>query len=83
VFAVGDSVFAAISTRKRRCEDMKTALKNRPKEPCSYKTLEEWFEAFEKELRERLADLNKDDSRVYDIAKDHEALIIEEILGEA
>lgn len=42
-----------------------------------------WLESFEEELREKLALLNMGNKRVTSIAADHEAFIIEEILGDS
>jgi hypothetical protein len=40
--------------------------------------VEQWFEGFEKELREKYAKLCK--KRIWDIAADHQCFLIEELL---
>ena len=62
---------------------MKYNLKNRP-EPWQHKSMKEWFEGFEKELRERI-NINWDDQREVLLFYDNNDVydVIKEILGDA
>jgi hypothetical protein len=57
-------------------EKIKFTLKNRPKTLFAESSFAKWFEGFEKELRERIAQLEKTDRTAYGKA------ILKEILGE-
>jgi len=67
---------------------MKYNLKNRPRyekvknvgspDWYTHHKDEEWFDGFEKELREKYAKLCK--KRIWDIAADHQCFLIEELL---